>query len=204
MRTQDFTEFEAKFYPVDKEKYRNKLKALDAKLITPERQMVRMVADYRENTILGHRTCIRVRDEGDAIRLSLKVSAGGNGKLTDQKEIDIEVSDFDKTVKIFEAAGIKFNRYQKNLRETWKFDGVEITIDTWPGLETFTEIEASSEKRVKEVADKLGFDWNKKLIVPASDVYVKVYGISLDEAFDKIANITFENNPFKGMKKVWP
>ena len=55
----------------------------------------------------------------------------------------------------------------------------------------------------KEMADLLGFDWDKKLIVPVSDVYVKVYGISLDESFDKISNISFKNNPFEGMKKVW-
>lgn len=203
MNTQDYTEFEAKFYPVNKDEYRKKLLSIGAKLVIPERKMIRIVADYRDNPALKGRGYIRVRDEGNIIRLSLKVSASSTGKLSDQKEIDVEVSDFQRTVKIFEAAGIKFNRRQENLREEWKYKNSQITIDTWPGLDIYSEIEADSEEKVKEMADVLGFDWDKKLIVPVSDVYVKVFGISLDEAFDKISNISFENNLFKNLQKVW-
>ena len=60
-----------------------------------------------------------------------------------------------------------------------------------------------AEKKVKEVADLLGFDWNKKIITPAAQLYAKVYGISVDEALTRLNNISFKNNPFEGMKKVW-
>ena len=198
------TEFEAKFYPVNKDEYRKKLKSIGAVLDIPERKMIRIIADSRSNPILDKNHYIRVRDEGNLIRLSLKITADEGGNLSDQKELDVEVGNFDKTVKIMEAVGIKFNRTQETLREEWKYKGAQITIDTWPGLDTYSEIETSSEEKVKEIALELGLDWENKIITAAAEVYTKVYGIGLEEVLEKISNITFENNPFKGKKKLWP
>jgi adenylate cyclase, class 2 len=203
MNNKDYTEFEAKFYPVNKDEYRAKLQSVGAKLIIPERKMIRLVADYRDNPTLGNRECVRVRDEGNLIRLSFKSFADNAKEVSDQKEIETEVSDFDSTVKIFERLGLKFNRRQETMREEWSYKEVQITIDTWPGLSPVTEIEGDSEESVKEVSSVLGFDWSEKLIMPSSGLYAKVYGISDKEALEKISFISFENNPFNGFKKVW-
>jgi adenylate cyclase class IV len=203
MNNKDYTEFEAKFYSVDKIEYRKKLLSIGAKLAIPERKMIRVVADRRVNSVLPNHTNIRVRDEGNLVRLSVKTSAEQDGALTDQKEIDVEVNDFEKTVRILEVAGIKFNRRQETLREEWEYKNAQITIDTWPGLDVYSEIEAESEEKVKEIADKIGFDWNKKIITPAPEVYAKVYGMGIEEVLSKVSNITFENNPFKGKEKLW-
>lgn len=204
MNAKDYTEFEAKFYPVNKEEFREKLKSVGAKLVIPERKMVRIVADHRVNPILAKNGYIRVRNEGNVIRLSLKMTANEKGKMSDQKEIDVEVSDFDKTKRILEATGIKFNRRQETLREEWRYKNAQITIDSWPGLDTFSEVEAGNEEEVREIAQELGFDWNKKIITPAAEVYAMVYRMDIDKILEKISNITFENNPFEGMKKLWP
>ena len=201
MKNSDFTEFEAKFYPVNKVEYRKNLLGIGAKLDIPERKMIRVVADGRVNPILERNGYIRVRNEGNLIRLSLKKTADEGGKLSDQKEIDVEVSDFEKTLKILEAAGIKFNRRQETLREEWTYKGAQITIDSWPGLGPFSEIEAESEEEVRKIAEELSFDWSKKIITPAAEVYAMVYKMSIDEVLEKISNITFENNPLKGFKK---
>ena len=203
MNKNDCTEFEAKFYPVDKEEYRKKLLSIGAKLAIPERKLVRIVADKRANPVIAQNGYIRIRDEGGVIRLSLKITAEEGGVMSDQKEIDVEVSDFDKTRQILEAIGVKFNRRQETLREEWKYKGAQITIDTWPGLETYSEIEAESEKKVKEIAEDIGFDWGKRLIIPAAELYVKVYRMNIEEVLEKISYISFENNPFKNVKKVW-
>lgn len=197
------TEFEAKFFPVNKIKFRKKLKKLGAKLIFTERMMKTVLGDKRNNPRLR---CdyIRIRNEGNLIRLSAKIHAEEEGKLTDQKETCVEVNDFDKIVEIIKRAGLKLTYYQEKLRETWKFDDAEIVIDTWPGLEPIIEIEADSEKKVKEVAKKIGFDWDNKILTAAAEVFAKVYGLDIDEVLKKISNITFDNNPFKKMKKVWP
>ena len=104
MNTKDITEYEAKFYPVNKDEYRKKLESVGAKILRPERKMIRIVADRRGNPVLSSSCNIRVRDEGNLIRLSLKISAEHDGKLSDQKEVDVEVSDFEKTKIILEAA----------------------------------------------------------------------------------------------------
>ncbi|HKC05038.1 MAG TPA: CYTH domain-containing protein [Patescibacteria group bacterium] len=198
------TEFEAKFYPVNKEEYRKKLLSIGAKLVIPERRMIRIIGDNHLNPVLPKNHYVRVRDEGNLIRLSIKVTADEGGDLSDQKELDIEVSDFDKTVQILETVGVKFNRTQETLREEWEYKAAQITIDTWPGLDTYSEIETSSEEKVKEIALELGLDWDNKIITAAAEVYAKVYRIGIDEVLEKISNITFENNPFSGMKKIWP
>ena len=197
------TEFEAKFYPVNKDEYRKKLKTIGAKLAIPERKMVRIVADIDKNPQLAKSGYIRIRDEGNVVRLSLKMTASWEGKISDQKEVDVEVSDFEKTKTILEASGVSFNRRQENLREEWEYGGAQITIDSWPGLDIYSEIEADSEEKVKEIALLLRLDWDKKIIVPAADIYARVYGISIDEVLEKISFITFENNPFSGLTKKW-
>lgn len=197
----DTTEYECKFYPVNKEEYRKKLESLGAVLTIPERKMIRTIADSILNPMLTKNNYIRVRQEGNLIRLSYKTTADQTGNLTDQKEIDVEVSDFDKTVKIFESLGLKFGYIQETLREEWEYKGAQITIDTWPGLDTYSEIETTSEEKVKEIAADFGFDWNKKIITAAAEIYSRVYKIEIDEVLEKIKNITFENNPFEGMEK---
>ena len=203
MNLKDTTEYEAKFYPVNKESYRAKLKSLGAVLLHPERKMIRIIADQHSTPLLGKNEYIRIRDEGNLIRLSFKTTADATGKLTDQKEIDVDVSDFEKTKLILEACGLIFNRKQETLREEWNYKNSEITIDTWPGLSTYSEIESPSEEEVKEIADELGFDWNKKIITAAPEIYAKVYGMSVDKVLDLVMNITFENNPFADLPKVW-
>jgi adenylate cyclase class IV len=146
---------------------------------------------------------LRIRNEGNLIRLSLKRTADADGKLSDQKEIDVEVSDFGKTIEILKIAGIKFNRIQETLREEWEYKGVQITIDTWPGLETYSEIEATSEDEVKSIAQELNLNWDRRIITAAAEVYAKVYEIDINEVLEKISNITFENNPFSGLTKKW-
>jgi len=47
------------------------------------------------------------------------------------------------------------------MREVWKRDGVEATIDTWPGLNPFVEVEAETEEVVQKVSEELGFDFKE-------------------------------------------
>jgi len=197
------TEFEAKFYPVNKEEYRKKLISVGAKLTIPERKMRRVIADQHDNTGLK---CdyIRVRDEGNLVRLSAKVHAQEGGKVGDQKEADVVVASFEKTKEILELAGLKFAKFQESLREEWEYDGANITIDTWPCTETYSEIEASSEEQVKEIADKLELNWDGKLLLALDGLCSKIYGIDQKHALEKIKYVTFENNPFAEMKRIWP
>jgi adenylate cyclase class 2 len=192
-------EFEAKSYPIDKKTYRENLKRIGATLIRPERKMRRAIfnKDHYPQLLCDY---IRVRDEGNVIRLSAKTHAREGGSLSDQEEIDVEISDYDKTIQILELTGYKFNSYQETLRETWVYKDAEIEIDTWPGLETYTEIEARSEESVHKMFSILGLDWDTKIITSVVEIYMKVYSLSKEEVLDRLSYITFEKKPFKNIK----
>jgi adenylate cyclase class 2 len=192
------TEFEAKFYPVDKDKYRQKLLSIGAKLVIPERKMRRVILDSVNHPEFRC-NYIRVRDEGGVVRLSAKVEARADGRVADQKELDITVSDYDKTLELLHVMGYRFDNYQENLRETWEYAGAEIVIDTWPGLAPYSEIEADSENHVREIARILGLNWDKKIITFNLNVYMDVYRLDKKAVWEKMKLITFENNPFAGL-----
>lgn len=194
-------EYEVKFYPVNKDQIRAKLTQVGATLVTPERKMRRIIADQRNNTNIN---CdyIRIRDEGGKIRLSAKTHAK-DGEISDQKELDVEITDFDRAKQLLELSGLKFNRYQETLRETWNYKNAEIVIDTWPGVEPLIEIESDSEDNIRLISQELGFDWQKRMVVSTPEIHMKVYGLTDIEVLDKMSNLTFENNSFNGLPIKW-
>jgi adenylate cyclase class 2 len=185
-------EYEATFININKEEMRERLKRAGAVLVRPEYLQKRIPFDLPGDNI-GHKW-IRVRDEGDKVTLSLKEVDGE--KIENQKEICIQVSDFNDAVEILELIGCRRKSFQENKRELWNLDGVEITIDTWPFLESFVEIEGKSEEAVKSISEKLGFDYSTALFGATDVIINKKYGISL-EKINNIPKIVFDmENPF--------
>ena len=126
--------------------------------------------------------------------MSLKMNDGD--KIEDQKEIRLEVSDFDDAVELLEAIGCERKSYQETKRELWILDDAEITIDEWPFLEPFVEVEGPSEQAVKRVAEKIGFDYGKAVFGAVGKLYKMRYGIHPDEV-NRLPMIVFNmDNPF--------
>lgn len=187
-------EYEATFPNVDKNKVRKKLKGLGAKLIKPEFLQKRVVFHLPKGyEIEGG--WLRVRDEGDKITMSLKIVIGDT--IENQKEVCLKIDDFDSAVKFLTSIGCKQKAYQESRREIWEVDGVEVTIDEWPFLEPYIEIEGSSESKVKKVSQKLGFDFGKAIFDSVDYLYNKKYGVSRRVINDQTPRIVFsESNPF--------
>lgn len=187
-------EYEATFENVDKDEMRKRLKKAGAKLVRPEFAKRRFVFDLpkeRKNS----KAWLRILDNGKKITQTLKIVE--NGKIDNQNELEIEIDDFDKTARLFEMIGCEKKSYQENKRELWILDGVEITIDSWPFLEPFTEIEGKSEKEVRKVSEKLGFDWKEAVFSGIGHLYCRKYNISIDEFHEKAPKLTFDmENPF--------
>jgi adenylate cyclase class 2 len=189
------TELEVKFYPVDKATITATLKAKGGKLVQPEVKTIIVAYNRQLNPhLVGD--YVRVRDEGDKVRISIKIHAAKEGAVTDQKEVDTIVSDFDATIEILERSGLKRSGYQEKMRETWHLGTSEVVIDTWPGLETYIEIEDQSEEAVRQTAETLGFDWEDKIISSVVEIYMHKYKLSLDEVLQLLSHTTFDNNPF--------
>lgn len=186
-------EYEATFIDVDKDEIRRRLKKAGAKLIKPEFMMKRIVFELPS----GHEIpggWLRVRDESDKTTMSLKIVNGN--KIEDQKEICLTIDNFDNGVNFLEAVGAERKAYQESRRELWLLDNVEITIDEWPYLEPYVEVEGKSEAVVKGVSEKIGFDYSQALFCSADLIYNKKYGTPL-EVINKTPLITFADpNPF--------
>lgn len=189
-----FIEYEATFTNISKDKVRKKLETAGAKLIKPEFLQKRTTFSLPAgNEIRGG--WVRVRDEGDKITMSLKIIDGN--RIQDQKEICIKVDSFQNACELLRTIGCVEKAFQETKRELWKLDEVEITIDEWPFLEPFVEIESTSEEAVKKIATKLGFEWDKAKFCAVGTIYSEKYKISEDVINNHTPKIVFEmSNPF--------
>lgn len=186
-------EYEAKFLNIEKGEVRRRFARAGAMLVRPEHLQRRIPFDLPGGGRSKYKW-LRVRDESDKVTMSLKMNDGD--KIEDQKEIRLEVSDFDDAVKLLEAIGCERKSYQETKRELWILDDVEITIDEWPFLEPFVEVEGPSEQAVKRVAEKIGFDYGKAVFGAVGKLYKMRYGIHPNEV-NSLPMIVFDmDNPF--------
>lgn len=165
------TEFEAKFTDVDHDEIRKRLKEQGAVLEQPLRIMKRVIIHTAEMTKIN--AFVRIRDEGHRVVITYKQF--DDNTIEGAKEYEIEVSDFDEAVNIFSASGLKYDAYQESKRENWRLKDIEITLDEWPWLNPYIEIEGKSEKDIKEAAKLLGLDWSNTLFGSVADIYKKQY-----------------------------
>lgn len=187
-------EYEATFENVDKNLIREKLKSLGAELIRPEYMQKRLVFNLPE----GHGIeggWLRVRDEGDKITMGLKAISGDG--IERQKETEVVINSFDSGSVLLQSIGCEKKAYQESTRELWKLGNVEVTIDEWPFLEPFVEIEGKNEGEVKSVAESMGFDYSLALFDSVDAQYSAKYNITIDAVNQRTPEILFDmENPF--------
>jgi adenylate cyclase class 2 len=188
------TEYEAKFYPVNKDEVREKLKKSGATLVRPEFLQKRVTFNLPKGYAKRH-TWVRIRDEGNKITMSYKELVGE--KIEDQKELMLVIDNFDTAATFLTSLGCDQKSYQENKRELWSLEGADISIDEWPFLEPFIEIEGDSEEKVITVARKLGFDWNLAIFGATHIMTSMKYGIPEDVLNADIPRIVFDMpNPY--------
>lgn len=121
---------------------------------------------------------IRLRSNGEEATLTIKEieSMGIDGT----KELEIVVSDFDKTNAILEKLGYLPRAYQENIRIEYILKGVKFDIDKWPMIPTYVEIEGDSEQEVISVIKEVGLNSADCTTMDVETVYSKKYGIELN------------------------
>lgn len=172
---------------------RVKLKDSGFELKIPEYMMRRKTFDF-SHIAPGRNIWGRVRKESDKVTMTIK-EVRGTG-IDDTYEVELVVNDFDTAALFFEACNIPAKAFQENMREVWSQDSVEVTIDTWPGLQPFVEIEGIDEKSVKEAAEDLGFDFENAVFGSIDLVYEKEIGVP-SETIIRLPEITFSKPPKK-------
>jgi len=172
-------ELEAKFLDIDPDKIRALLKKHGATLVHEERLMRRITLDYPDTRLRKVGGWVRLRDEGDKITLAYKQLV--DRTIEGTKEVSFVVDNFESSTNFLLAVGLAKKSYQETKRERWDLGGVEVTIDTWPWIPTFVEIEGASETKLRDAADKLGLDWSKAMHGSVETAYQAYYQVSEDD-----------------------
>ena len=186
-------EIEATFLSVDKDTVRKNLKSASFELKIPEYLMRRKTFDF-SRIAPGRNKWGRVCQESDKVTMTVKEVRGSG--INDTYEVELVVNDFDTATSFFKACDIPVKAFQENMREVWKREEVEVTIDTWPGLNPFVEIEAETEDIVRNISKELDFDFDKAVFGSIDLVYEKEVGIPADVII-KLPEIIFANPPKK-------
>lgn len=116
---------------------------------------------------------VRVRTDGTKTMFTMKEN---RGRKENVYEYELEVGDFNA------MGGIILRMLSKNLkayieseRDEYALGGTEVTIDKWPRIPHFMEIEGKTRKQVNDVYKKLNI--KGKRIGNIWDVY-RLYGLS--------------------------
>lgn len=183
-------EHELRVLEIDKNKIIKKLNELGAKKVNDIFQK-RYVYDFNP---VDPNKWIRLRTDGNITTLTIKEIKSNTVDGT--IETEIKVSDFETTNKMLEELGYKHKGYQENKRIKYNLNGIEIDLDTWPGIPTYLEVEANTNEEVINTLNLL--DINKENITGLNnqDIYKKIYNINLSD----YKNLTF--NSFSSNKDI--
>lgn len=175
------TKYEIRILEIDEKSLITKLENLGAEKVGEFYQR-RYVYDMKP-AIKGK--WIRLRTNG--INSTLTIKSITSPLIDGTKELEIEVSDFDKCQHILNELGYSERNYQENERISYKIDDTEIDIDSWPMISTYVEIEGNNEEEVYKTLEKLSISREKLTTANVDDIYTS-YGYNLAS----ISNLKFE------------
>jgi adenylate cyclase class 2 len=121
---------------------------------------------------------VRLRSNGTNTTLAVKEIHSNSIDGTEEWETD--VADLETTLIILEKIGIKPRGYQENTREEYSLDGATVSIDCWPRLNPYLEIEANSTEHVLTIATRLGFD-NSDVVGTDTEKMYKAISVDLKQ-----------------------
>jgi len=149
-------EIECRFLEIDKEALVKKLHELGATdegdLLLEETVVYDPELKWRDE-----QRFVRLRKSGDKAVMTYKEHQ--THTVDGTLEIEFEIGDYQKAELLLEKIGLVPFRHQQKRRHTFHLDGVLVDIDTWPRIPTYVELEGESEQVLRNVAGKLGFNW---------------------------------------------
>jgi adenylate cyclase class 2 len=186
-------EIEVIFLDVNKDKLEEKLESIGAEKIKDifYRHVAMDYPDYRLNK---DNSWIRLRDDGEAIKLAYKrrlgvTSQDGTSNDEGMEEVEVVVSDYEETKSFFKKIGLIEKHEAEKKRSRWQKGSIIFDIDTWPEISTFLEIEANSWEDIEEAVELLGFNYEDKKICSVNQIY-RLYNMDVNDyqkiGFDKM------------------
>lgn len=174
-------EFEGKILGISIDKTIKQIKKVGGKLV--QKQAFKR---YVFNVIPAKKgTWVRLRTDGTTTTLTVKEikHEGIDGTY----EYETVVQDFENTLVILKKMGLTPHGYEENRRTEFKVNDVFVSIDEWPLIPPYLEIEGPNKSSVLETVQLLGYDSSQLTGKNTKKVYAD-YGIDLD----KIESLRFK------------
>jgi len=166
-------EYEVKILNIDPATIEQKLQSIGA--VKEGDYLYRSCSfDYPDFPLNKNNSWVRLRDEGNKTMLAYKRRLGvtsNAGNDEGMEEIEVEVSDFEKTKQFLLKIGMIIKFEQEKKRTRFVKDDIEFDIDTWPRLQPYMEIEGKSDEAVYAAMALLGIDRTDALKCSMSQVY---------------------------------
>jgi len=167
-------EIEVRFLEIDEAALKARLHELGAE--DQGEHLLKEVICYDEALVWrDEQKFVRLRERDGVVHLTYKDQSVNT--IDGTEEIEFDASDMASAELFLERLGFPAYRHQEKKRHTFVLDGVMVEIDTWPKIPTYVELEGESEEALREVADKLGFDWADAVVDNARMVIENHYGI---------------------------
>lgn len=146
----------------------------------------RRVEFFMGGNIGGGHSWGRVRTDGRRTTITLK-EMDARDRMAPMVEHEIEASDFRAAATIMaRLAGSGRVFYFENSREAYRLGKAYVTIDKWPGIPAFVEIEAPSMQAAVRLHRRLGIRGEFVGNATIKSVYER-YGLSFEKVVSKNA-----------------
>ena len=115
--------------------------------------------------------------------------------IVEAEALEVKVDDFDVTNEILNQLGFIAHNYQENYRKVFILDNTEISIDSWPLIPVYAEVEGKSDRDVINTLNKLGYSLNDVTALDIEFIYEKIYGIDMK----RIKKLKFSDSSYESM-----
>jgi adenylate cyclase class 2 len=178
-------EEEVKYYVLGLKHVEDQLEKIGADLIQPRIFEFNLLYDTQDGNLKKNFQYLRLRKEKVTL-LTFK----GPRKIIDgmhsRVEIEIEVSNFDRTKTLLKTLGYQVIWTYEKYRTTYQIKGIKITADELP-FGDFIEIEGKDRSEIKEISLELGLKWDNRIL----NGYLQLFQTGKNNSGLLIDNLTF-------------
>ena len=185
------TELEVKFYLSRRKAMEERLNQL-GKVSAARVHEVNLRFDTPDFSLTTSGRLLRLRQDTRA-RVTYKGGGSVEGGARLREELEFVVSDYETARKVFEALGYQVYTMYEKYRTTFELGKVEVTLDELPTGD-FMEIEGPDSNSIREVADLLELDWDRRIL----ESYTVLFERLRQELSLEFRDLSFEN--FKGIR----
>lgn len=165
----DHREIEVKFCVKGLAQIRVRLELLRAELVQARIHEYNLRFDTPGGQLTQQSIILRLRRDA-ACHLTYKAGNTFLEGVSQRREIEFEVSDFEAARVFLEALGYQVNMVYEKYRAVYRLEGVLITLDEIP-FGSFIEIEGPDGDSIRETSQKLGLTWDARILGSYTDLF---------------------------------